>query len=80
MLATDASRTFNSFPRRGNTPYLSRPTTDSPAIASVAAESPSVRMRVHILLLFVPAHVASLSLGIPVTRIFLVPSVFFSSF
>ena len=41
------SRTFNSFPRNGNTPNRSRPTTDRPATASAFAESPSVRMSVH---------------------------------
>ena len=60
-----ASRTLSSFPRSGNTPKLSRPTTLSPATASDLAESPSVRMSVHSCAFRVPALLASDSLGRP---------------
>lgn len=43
----EASLTLSIFPRRGNTPYLSLPTTPKPETASVLAESPSVRMSVQ---------------------------------
>ena len=44
----DASLTFNIFPRNGKTPYASLPTTLNPLIAIVFAESPSVKIRVHL--------------------------------
>jgi hypothetical protein len=52
--------------RSGNTPYLSCPTTDSPAMANDLALSPSVRISVHSWLVRVPASLASLSLVMPV--------------
>lgn len=59
-----ASRTLRSFPRSGNTPYLSLPTTDRPPSTSALAESPSVRINVQCLLCpFTPAKLASSSLG-----------------
>lgn len=61
----EASRTFRSLPRSGNTPKWSLPTTLKPLTAKVLAESPSVRMRVHWLELRPPASLASSSLGIP---------------
>ncbi|ABT15838.1 hypothetical protein FR483_n553L [Paramecium bursaria Chlorella virus FR483] len=79
MLETEASRTLSSLPRRGKIPYLSRPTTARPAVASVAAESPSVRMRVQRPEFLVPAHAASVSFLMPVRRVFLTPSVFLRS-
>lgn len=63
-----ASRTFNSLPRNGNTPYRSRPTTPKPATASVLAESPSVRMSVQSSDFVVPAQFASSSLGTPAIK------------
>lgn len=76
----EASLTFNSLPRNGKTPYLSRPTTLNPAIASALAESPSVTISVHCLEFFVPASFASSSFGIPFNRVFLlVEDVFFIS-
>jgi len=60
-----ASRTFSTFPRNGKTPYRSRPTTPSPAVARVLAESPSVRIRVQCIEFFVPASLASSNFGIP---------------
>mmetsp|Transcript_92063 Transcript_92063/g.286519 ORF Transcript_92063/g.286519 Transcript_92063/m.286519 type:complete len:242 (-) Transcript_92063:372-1097(-) len=65
---SDASRTLSIFPRKGNTPYLSRPTTLRPATARALAESPSVRMSVHSAEFFPPASFASSSLGTPVSR------------
>mmetsp|Transcript_126296 Transcript_126296/g.342856 ORF Transcript_126296/g.342856 Transcript_126296/m.342856 type:complete len:206 (-) Transcript_126296:947-1564(-) len=65
----DTSRTFSSFPRNGNTPYLSRPITPRPATARAFALSPSVRMRVQSLACFPPASLASSSFGIPSTRL-----------
>ena len=61
----DASLTFNSLPRSGNTPYWSLPTTLKPLTASVLAESPSVRISVHCLEFLPPASLASSSLGMP---------------
>lgn len=63
----EASRVFNNFPRNGNTPYLSRPTTESPETASALAESPSVKIKVQSLEFLVPASLASSSLGIPLS-------------
>lgn len=65
ICAALASRTFNSFPRSGKTPYRSRPTISIPAIASDFAESPSVKMRVQCSAFFVPASLASSSFSIP---------------
>ena len=48
-------------------------------MASAFAESPSVRMSVHLSLLRPPASLASSSLGMPTRRPRLAPSVFFSS-
>mmetsp|Transcript_62239 Transcript_62239/g.185407 ORF Transcript_62239/g.185407 Transcript_62239/m.185407 type:complete len:226 (-) Transcript_62239:911-1588(-) len=62
------SRTFRSLPRRGKTPYLSRPMTPRPATARLLALSPSVRMRVHSEARLPPASFASSSLGMPRTR------------
>ena len=56
-----ASRTLSNFPRKGNTPYASRPTSLRPDTASALAESPSVRISVHSLLRLVPAQFASSS-------------------
>ena len=75
MAATAASRQFSSLPRRGKTPYLSRPTTPSPAMARALAESPSVRTSVHSPLRLVPAQLASVSFA-TFTRPLLDPSVF----
>jgi len=47
MLLLLASLTFRNLPLKGNTPYLSLPTTSIPARASDLAESPSVRIIVH---------------------------------
>mmetsp|Transcript_73218 Transcript_73218/g.212016 ORF Transcript_73218/g.212016 Transcript_73218/m.212016 type:complete len:227 (-) Transcript_73218:938-1618(-) len=63
-----ASRTLSNFPRNGKTPYLSRPTTLSPATASAFAESPSVKMSVHWEDIFEPASFASSNFGMPVKR------------
>mmetsp|Transcript_17264 Transcript_17264/g.49335 ORF Transcript_17264/g.49335 Transcript_17264/m.49335 type:complete len:265 (+) Transcript_17264:2086-2880(+) len=63
-----ASRTLSSLPRRGKTPYLSRPTTLRPATARALAESPSVRMSVHSAELLPPASLASSNFGTPVSR------------
>ena len=73
------SRTFSNLPRKGNTPQRSRPTSLRPEMAEVAAESPSVRMRVHSFDFAVPAIMASSSFVIPrmVDRFF--PSVFLVS-
>lgn len=60
-----ASRTLSSFPRRGNTPKLSRPTTLKPATASDLAESPSVRINVQSCAFRVPALLASDNFGKP---------------
>ena len=54
-----------NLPLKGNTPYLSRPTTPRPATAKVLAESPSVKINVQSDDHFVPASLASSSLGIP---------------
>ena len=43
----EASLTLSNLPRKGNTPYRSRPTTLRPLTANVLAESPSVKIRVH---------------------------------
>jgi len=72
----EASRTFNSLPFNGNTPYLSRPTTLRPAIAKALAESPSVTISVQSLEFFVPALFASSSFGIPFKRLCLLEAVF----
>ena len=69
-----ASLTFKTLPLRGNTPYLSLPITDNPAIAIDLAESPSVNIRVHCSDFLVPAQFASSSLGIIILFFFL-PSV-----
>lgn len=61
----EASRTFNSLPRSGNTPKWSLPTTLRPLTANVFAESPSVKMSVHCFEFRPPASLASSSLGIP---------------
>mmetsp|Transcript_99948 Transcript_99948/g.279986 ORF Transcript_99948/g.279986 Transcript_99948/m.279986 type:complete len:250 (+) Transcript_99948:2135-2884(+) len=63
-----ASRTLSNLPRRGKTPYLSRPMTLSPATASALAESPSVRIKVHAAEPLPPASLASSSFGTPRTR------------
>lgn len=60
-----ASRTLRTFPFRGNTPYLSLPTTPKPATARDLAESPSVRIRVQSREFLVPASLASSNFGIP---------------
>lgn len=60
-----ASRTFSNLPLSGNTPYLSRPITPTPAIARDLAESPSVRINVHEWEFLVPASLASSSFGMP---------------
>ena len=73
------SFTLRSLPRRGNTPHFSRPTTLRPEIALVAAESPSVRMRVHSEDLSVPAQRASSNLGRPRRVVRFFPSVFLAS-
>ncbi|KAG0616636.1 hypothetical protein M758_5G130300 [Ceratodon purpureus] len=70
-----ASLTFKSFPRRGNTPYLSpqgRRECD-PGRRSV------LTIRVHCSEDFPPASLASSSLGMPVMRCRFAPSFFFSS-
>mmetsp|Transcript_2027 Transcript_2027/g.4717 ORF Transcript_2027/g.4717 Transcript_2027/m.4717 type:complete len:239 (-) Transcript_2027:1276-1992(-) len=71
----DASRTFFSFPFNGNTPYRSRPNTDSPDTARDLAESPSVRISVHSPARFVPAQFASSSFGISGRLLAPVPAV-----
>ena len=76
MTFTDASLTFNSFPLRGKTPKLSRPTIPNPAIAKAFAESPSVRIREQLDASLPPALLASSSLGIPFSLISFFPSVF----
>mmetsp|Transcript_53055 Transcript_53055/g.137000 ORF Transcript_53055/g.137000 Transcript_53055/m.137000 type:complete len:248 (-) Transcript_53055:754-1497(-) len=63
-----ASRTFRGLPRRGKTPYLSRPTMLSPATANALALSPSVRISVHSSEPLPPAKLASSSFGIPRRR------------
>mmetsp|Transcript_726 Transcript_726/g.1935 ORF Transcript_726/g.1935 Transcript_726/m.1935 type:complete len:226 (+) Transcript_726:2300-2977(+) len=68
------SRTLSNFPRRGNTPYLSRPTTARPATAKALALSPSVKMSVHSLACLPPASLASSSFGIPSTRLPFAPA------
>ena len=75
---TFASRTLRTLPFRGNTPYLSLPTSDNPAIAIDFAESPSVRIRVHWSDFFVPAQLASSNFG-TIILFFFLPSVFFRS-
>ena len=75
---TFASLTLRTLPFRGNTPYLSLPTSDNPAIAIDLAESPSVRISVHSCAFFVPAQLASSNLGTMILFFFL-PSVFFRS-
>lgn len=60
-----ASRTLRTFPFRGNTPYLSLPTTPKPATARDLAESPSVRISVQSREFLVPASLASSNFGIP---------------
>ena len=57
-----ASRTFNILPRKGKTPNKSGLTTARPANASSEAESPSVKIRVHLYPSLVPALLASVSL------------------
>ena len=74
------SLTLSILPRRGKTPQRSRPTTARPAMADAAAESPSVRIRVHSCDLAVPAQSASSSLGRPRSVLRLEPSVFLASF
>ena len=70
-----ASLTLSILPLKGYTPYLSRPTSLSPATAMDFAESPSVKIRVHNALCFPPASLASSNLGSPrIFRVFL-PSV-----
>mmetsp|Transcript_84091 Transcript_84091/g.265457 ORF Transcript_84091/g.265457 Transcript_84091/m.265457 type:complete len:267 (-) Transcript_84091:718-1518(-) len=64
-----ASLTFKTLPFSGKTPYLSRPTTLSPATARDLAESPSVRIKVQSAEFLPPASLASSSLGIPITRV-----------
>lgn len=60
----DASRTFSSLPRNGNTPNLSFPTTERPPSTSAFAESPSVKINVQCLLCpLTPARLASSSFG-----------------
>jgi len=73
------SRTLSSLPRSGNTPHFSRPTSFKPEMADVAAESPSVKMRVHSFDLEVPANNASSNLVIPRMVERFLPSVFFTS-
>lgn len=51
------SRTLNTFPLKGKTPYKSLPSFYIPLIAKLFAESPSVRIKVH--LLDLPARLAS---------------------
>mmetsp|Transcript_20160 Transcript_20160/g.60378 ORF Transcript_20160/g.60378 Transcript_20160/m.60378 type:complete len:244 (+) Transcript_20160:88-819(+) len=73
-----ASRTFSILPRRGKTPYLSRPMTLRPATASALAESPSVTISVHSAEFLPPASFASSSFGMPVSReTLLVPALSF---
>ena len=59
---------------------MSRPTMLRPLTARAFAESPSVRMRVHLSEFRVPALLASSSFGMPVIRERLAPSFFFRSF
>ena len=73
------SRTLRSLPRRGKTPQRSRPTSLRPEMAEVAAESPSVTMRVHSRDLAVPAQSASSSFVMPRMVVRFFPSVFFAS-
>jgi hypothetical protein len=61
-----ASRTLRSLPRSGKTPYSSRPMTLRPLMARAFAESPSVRISVHLSEPRPPALLASSSFGIPV--------------
>ena len=61
----EASLTFNNLPRRGNTPYLSRPMTPRPDKANDLAESPSVNIKVQSMEFFVPASLASSNFGTP---------------
>mmetsp|Transcript_20139 Transcript_20139/g.60296 ORF Transcript_20139/g.60296 Transcript_20139/m.60296 type:complete len:231 (-) Transcript_20139:857-1549(-) len=63
-----ASRTFNTLPRSGNTPYLSRPTMLRPATAKDLALSPSVKINVQSWEFFPPASLASSNFGTPRTR------------
>ena len=64
-----ASLTLRSLPFSGNTPYLSRPTMLSPAIAKALAESPSVTINVQSREYLVPASLASSSFGTPFKRL-----------
>ena len=73
------SRTFSSFPFKGNTPQRSRPTSLRPEMADVAAESPSVRIKVHSADRAVPARRASSSFVIPRKTERFLPSVFLTS-
>ena len=69
----EASLTFKNLPLRGNTPNLSLPITSMPANANDLAESPSVRIIVQRLPCFVPARLASSSLGMPNNFCFFLP-------
>ena len=78
-LSIEISLTLSILPLRGKTPHFSRPTTLRPVMALVAAESPSVRIKVHSTDLFVPAQRASSNFGRPRSVRFLAPSVFLAS-
>ena len=74
------SFTFNTLPFKGYTPYNLRCSCDNPDNAIAFAESPSVRMRMHLEDWGVPAYTASSSFGIPVILDCFFPSVLDASF
>ena len=74
----EASLTLSNLPRRGKTPYRSRPTILRPLTANVLAESPSVRINVQSIEFLPPASFASSSFGIPFNLEDLLPLCFFS--
>lgn len=72
------SLTFKSLPRKGNTPYLSRPTTDKPETANAFALSPSVNINTQCSDFAVPASLASYNFGTSINLTFFPPAVTFA--
>ena len=79
IFLTDSPRTFNSFPFKGYTPIILRSSEDNPERMPALAESPSQRINIQFFDLSVPAQLASVNLGMPLTDLLLVPSVFLAA-
>ena len=71
--------TFITLPFKGYTPIVFLSSDDNPEMTPVLAESPSQKIRTQSEDFSVPAQLASVSFGIPLIDLDLVPSVFFAA-